>query len=291
MELRASALKVLCITDPTDKVQALHALWALHTADVVHAISITNDAPEKRRLGLNARMSLDVAAVFSTEGLQVPGRPEKPLLCPPQHVPTRSVHTDAGLAAMVHAICHIEFNAINLALDAIWRYANLPDVYYLDWLKVAYEESTHFALLQALLQNMGHTYGDFEAHDGLWAMCEKTALDAVARMALVPRTLEARGLDATPLIQAKLYQSQSEHAKNLLPILDIILRDEVGHVAVGNQWFRWLCVQQGLDPLLHYPTLVKLHAAPRLKPPFNHDARLRAGFTQAEIDWLLAQRV
>jgi uncharacterized ferritin-like protein (DUF455 family) len=110
-------------------------------------------------------------------------------------------------------------------------------------------------------------------------------------MALVPRTLEARGLDATPLIQAKLHLSNSAHAIALQPILDTILRDEVDHVAVGNHWFRWLCAQQGLDPLTHYPVLVTKHAAPRLKPPFNKEARLRAGFTQAEIDWLLAQRV
>lgn len=268
MELRSSALKVLCICNPTEKVQALQSLWA---------------RPQD--------LMLDKDMVLKTQGLQLPGRPEKPQLCPPHQVPTRSVHTDAGLAAMVHAICHIEFNAINLALDAIWRYPHLPEAYYLDWFKVAHEESTHFVLLRNLLQSMGFDYGDFEAHDGLWAMCEKTAHDVLARMALVPRTLEARGLDATPLIQAKLHGSPSPHAQALQPILDIILRDEVGHVAVGNHWFRWLCAQQGLDPLQHYPALVNEHAAPRLKPPFNHEARLRAGFTPSELDWLLAQRV
>ena len=268
MELRSTALKVLCISDPHSKVQALQSLW--HERQAV---------------------ALDTQTVFSTQGLVVPGRPDKPLLCPAQQVPKRSVHTESGLGGMVHAICHIEFNAINLALDAIWRYPHLPQAYYQDWFKVAYEESTHFELLHGLLHQMGQAYGDFEAHDGLWAMCEKTADDVLARMALVPRTLEARGLDATPLIQAKLQGAASAHAPSLLSILDIILRDEVGHVAVGNHWFRWLCAQQGLDPLQHYPALVKRHAAPRLKPPFNHEARLSAGFTQAEIDWLLAQRV
>ena len=276
MELRASALRVLCLTDPHSKVQALQALWAAHTQS--HPVQAE-------------QLHLDTQVLLSTEAVQIPGRPARPLLCPPQQVPNRSVHTEAGLAAMVHAICHIEFNAINLALDAMWRYPQLPEAYYLDWFKVAYEESTHFGLLQGLLNNMGHSYGDFEAHDGLWAMCEKTADDVLARMALVPRTLEARGLDATPLIQAKLHLSTSAHAQALLPILDIILRDEVGHVAVGNHWFRWLCDQQGLDPLQHYPALVVRHAAPRLKPPFNNEARLRAGFTPDEIDWLLAQRL
>jgi uncharacterized ferritin-like protein (DUF455 family) len=236
-------------------------------------------------------LTLDTSSLLDASGLNVPGRPARPALKTPQQVPKRSVHTEAGLAAMVHAICHIEFNAINLALDAIWRYPGLPAAYYQDWFKVAFEESTHFQLLHHLLAQMGHSYGDFEAHDGLWAMCEKTAHDVLARMALVPRTLEARGLDATPLIQAKLQGSASAHAQALQPILDIILRDEVGHVAVGNHWFRWLCDQQQLDPVAHYPLLVQRHAAPRLKPPFNHEARLRAGFTSAEIDWLLAQRL
>jgi uncharacterized ferritin-like protein (DUF455 family) len=195
------------------------------------------------------------------------------------------------LAALVHSVCHIEFNAINLALDAVWRFAGLPPAYYQDWLRVAYEESTHFELLQALLSDMGHAYGDFAAHDGLWSMCEKTADDVLARMALVPRTLEARGLDATPLIQAKLLLSTSPHAQAFQPVLETILRDEVGHVAIGNHWFRYLCTEQGLDPLAHYPLLVQRHAAPRLKPPFNTPARLAAGFTQEEIDWLMAQRL
>jgi uncharacterized ferritin-like protein (DUF455 family) len=289
MELRASALKVLCISDPCDKVQALQSLWAMHTAQPIQpdgfACNMAAQGPDSFGLFLNAQTQL------STAGLVVPGRPDHPRLCPPQQVPTRSVHTDAGLAAMVHAICHIEFNAINLALDAIWRYPDMPTAYYLDWFRVAYEESTHFVLLQDLLQQMDHAYGDFEAHDGLWAMCEKTADDVLARMALVPRTLEARGLDATPLIQSKLNLSQSVHAKAFKPILDTILHDEVGHVAIGNHWFRWLCAQQQRDPLMHYPALVKKHTAPRLKPPFNQEARLRAGFTQEEIDWLMAQRV
>ena len=268
MELREAAYRVLCETQATDKVQAVQQLWL-----------------ERKRL------SLDVQAPLQDTSHTAPGRPDQPLLQNPQHVPQRSVHTDKGLAALVHSVCHIEFNAINLALDAVWRFAGLPPAYYQDWLRVAYEESTHFKLLQNLLGKMGHAYGDFAAHDGLWSMCEKTADDVLARMALVPRTLEARGLDATPLIQAKLLLSPSPHAAAFQSVLETILRDEVGHVAIGNHWFRYLCAEQGLDPLTHYPLLVQRHAAPRLKPPFNTPARLAAGFTQDEIDWLMAQRL
>ena len=266
--MREAAFSALCETQAADKVQAVQLLWAQR-----HTLAIDTQA---RKQDANHK---------------APGRPDKPLLQNPQHVPQRSVHTDKGLAALVHSVCHIEFNAINLALDAVWRFAGLPEAYYQDWLSVAYEESTHFVLLQNLLNQMGYVYGDFAAHDGLWSMCEKTADDVLARMALVPRTLEARGLDATPLIQAKLLLSASPHAMAFQSVLGTILRDEVGHVAIGNHWFRHLCGEQGLDPLSHYPFLVERHAAPRLKPPFNASARLAAGFTQAEIDWLMAQRL
>jgi len=290
MELRSAALTVLCISDPDAKVLALQSLWKAHGQTSTHGMPSQHRTGDGNQVMLAEGLSLDTQKIFSCEGLVVPGRQCRPLLCPPQQVPNRSVHTELGLAAMVHAIGHIEFNAINLALDAIWRYPQMPAAYYFDWFKVAYEESTHFAWLANLLQTMGHRYGDFEAHDGLWAMCEKTAEDVLARMALVPRTLEARGLDATPLIQSKLHLSNSAHARTLEKILETILRDEVGHVAVGNHWFRWLCAQQGLDPQVHYPVLVTHHASPRLKPPFNEEARLRAGFTADEIDWLMAQR-
>ena len=192
---------------------------------------------------------------------------------------------------MVHAICHIEFNAINLALDALWRFDGLPDAYYQDWALVAKEEAHHFSLLRAHLQGMDAKpdgtprwdYGDFAAHDNLWAMCAQTSDDIVARMALVPRTLEARGLDATPLIQAKLRQVGTPDALRAVAILDIILHDEVDHVAIGNHWYRWLCERDALDPVAHYAVLTERYKAPKLKPPFNEPARLRAGFTRDEI--------
>jgi uncharacterized ferritin-like protein (DUF455 family) len=192
----------------------------------------------------------------------------------------RSPATPEGRAALLHAIAHIEFNAINLALDAVFRFAGMPVAFYADWLRVASEEALHFSLLRGHLQDMGRDYGDFDAHDGLWAMTARTAHDIVARMALVPRTLEARGLDATPPLQAKFAQAGDARA---VEILGVILRDEVGHVAIGNHWYRWLCEREGLDPASHYAALVQRHAAPRLRPPFNVEARRAAGFTAQEI--------
>ncbi|OYU72751.1 MAG: hypothetical protein CFE45_39215, partial [Burkholderiales bacterium PBB5] len=187
--------------------------------------------------------TLDAAAVLPSPAT-LPGRPPRPVLVPADQVPKRSPFTTAGRAALLHAVCHIEFNAINLALDAVWRFAGLPEAFYRDWLQVAGEEALHFTLLREHLRTLGHDYGDFDAHDGLWRMTEATQDDIVARMALVPRTLEARGLDATPPMQARLAKAGDLRA---VQILDVILRDEVGHVAIGNHWYRWLCAQRGLD--------------------------------------------
>ena len=259
MDLRRLALEALCLTDPPAKAAATQALWAQRDALVI-----------------------DPAAVLA-EPPGLPGRPARPALVTASTVPPRSPFTLAGRAALLHAIAHIEFNAINLALDAIWRFDGLPRDYYLDWLKVAAEEATHHGLLVEHLATLGHAYGDFEAHDGLWTMTRLTAGDFVARMALVPRTLEARGLDATPPIQAKLKRAGDLRA---VEILDVILRDEIGHVATGNRWYAWACARAGLDPVAHYPELVRQYAAPRLRAPLNLPARRAAGFTEAELTWL-----
>lgn len=218
--------------------------------------------------------------------LDLPGRPERPALLRHTEVARRSPASAEGRAILIHAIAHIEFNAINLALDAAWRFDGMPRSYHTDWLLVASEEARHFRLLREHLRSQGHDYGDFPAHQGLWTMCEKTQHDVLARMALVPRTLEARGLDATPQIQAKLRQVGTPDALAAVAILDIILRDEVGHVAIGNHWYRWLCEREGLDPETHYGALVQQYEAPRLKPPFNTSARRSAGFTDTELRWL-----
>jgi uncharacterized ferritin-like protein (DUF455 family) len=226
---------------------------------------------------------IDLAAEASRSPIDQPGQPDKPELIPPQQVPRRRADTLPGRAALVHALAHIEFNAINLALDAAHRYPGMPPAYYADWLSVADEEAQHFELLSTHLATLGYAYGDFPAHNGLWDMALKTAHDPLVRMALVPRVLEARGLDATPLIVDKLKAAKDTR---MVEILAIIERDEIGHVAIGNRWFSWLCMARGLEPEATFRQLLVDYDAPPLKPPFNLAARRKAGFSEPELDWL-----
>lgn len=222
---------------------------------------------------------LDAQAEFETASV-LPGRPLKPDLVSPLSVRKRTMNTTEGRAVLIHALTHIEFNAINLALDAAWRFAGMPRDYYADWLQVAAEEAYHFTLLNDHLQTLGHCYGDFPAHNSLWEMAEKTRGDILARIALVPRTMEARGLDASPALRAKLAQAGDHEAA---AILDIILRDEIGHVAIGNRWFNYLCDQRGLPPEASYEALAARYQAPTLRGPFNIEARRAAGFSESEL--------
>jgi uncharacterized ferritin-like protein (DUF455 family) len=210
-----------------------------------------------------------------------PGRPAKPELISALLVEKRKLSTVEGRAALLHALAHIEFNAINLALDAVYRFRDLPQDYYEDWLRVADEEAYHFSLLRAHLKSLGYEYGDFSAHNGLWDMAVQTAHDPLVRMALVPRVLEARGLDALPAIMHKL---GSVGADDAAAILAIILRDEVGHVAVGNRWYAYLCAQQGVEPVATFRRLLREYNAPKLRKPIHVEARIAAGFTSAEMD-------
>lgn len=225
---------------------------------------------------------IETAQLLTTSHI-IPGRPAKPDLVSPRGVKKRAMNTIEGRAALIHALAHIEFNAVNLALDAIWRFANMPAQYYADWLKVASEEAYHFGLLSAHLQHLGYEYGSFDAHNSLWEMVDKTKADVLARMALVPRTMEARGLDASPPLRAKLMQAGDHAAAD---ILTIILHDEIGHVAIGNTWYNWICEQRGLDPIATFKVLCVEYQAPKLKPPFNMQARREAGFSDAELSLL-----
>ena len=214
-ELRHAALRLLCLTDPVQKAAAVRSLDA-------------------------AALPVDVSVPIA-EPPGLPGRPQRPRLVPPKDVPTRSPFTTEGRCALLHAIAHIEFNAINLGLDAVWRFAGMPEAFYRDWWRVASEEALHFTLLREHLVSLGADYG-------LWTMARRHA-----------RAVE---------------------------ILGVILRDEIGHVAIGNRWYRFVCERDGLDPLALYPALVERHGAPRLRPPFNDAARRAAGFSDSEIAYL-----
>jgi uncharacterized ferritin-like protein (DUF455 family) len=279
-ELRQLALRWLCEPDPASKTAGVQALRA---AFLEGKIGLNLRAEWRAHL-MAAEKSVGPRSVGPRSvGPQLPGRPERPELVAPTEVKRRKLSNPAGRASMIHAIVHIEFNAINLALDAIWRFDGMPPQYYADWLQVAQEEAYHFSLLREHLGVLGYDYGDFPAHNGLWELAERTADDVLARMALVPRTMEARGLDATPAIQARLQQAGDVAAS---AILDIILRDEIGHVAIGNRWFGWLCEQRGLAPVACFADLAERYRAPKLRAPFNLQARRAAGFSEVELTLL-----
>jgi uncharacterized ferritin-like protein (DUF455 family) len=259
--LAERTLHCLLLADPDAKIAALNALHADWQKGIVPFVD-----------------SIEPAQIIAT-----PGRPEKPALVPPQKVARRSAGTRAGHAALIHALAHIEFNAINLALDAAYRFRELSRDYYTDWLQVAFEEAYHFNLLRGHLRTLGYDYGSFSAHDGLWEMAVKTAHDPLHRMALVPRLLEARGLDASPAIITKLRNIGDARGAQ---ILEIILRDEIGHVRIGNRWYEYFCAQRGVEPAEEFQKLLQEYGASRPRPPFHKEARRAAGFSEVELRYL-----
>jgi uncharacterized ferritin-like protein (DUF455 family) len=222
---------------------------------------------------------------FPVEAIGAPGRPVRPELVDASRVPRRRLGSEAGRAALIHAIAHIEFNAINLAIDAAYRFRGMPSEFYQDWVSVAVDEARHFGLLQNRLKDSGLEYGDFPAHNGLWEMAEKTAGTCLLRMALVPRVLEARGLDVTPGMIERLTGAGD---KETVAVLEIILQEEIRHVAIGTRWFRYCCEQEELEPLATFLELLERHYASPLRGPFNLEARFEAGFTPQEMAALTA---
>lgn len=216
--------------------------------------------------------------------IEIPGRPDKPELVSPSSLKQRKLGSELGRATLIHAIAHIEFNAINLALDAVYRFRNMPDEYYTDWIQVAFEESYHFSLLIKRLYELGYQYGDFPAHNGLWEMTLKTDHSVMIRMALVPRVLEARGLDVTPGMMIKLEKAGDIQTVNALKI---ILRDEIGHVAIGSRWFKYCCALNKLDYEQTFRELLQEYMGGKLRGPLHTEARIQAGFSQEEIDELV----
>lgn len=246
--------RALELSDPAGKCAAAEALYAIEQPDYGDR---------------------DVAVAPIGE----PGRPERPELVDPGRLPRRRLGTLEGRAALIHAIAHIEFNAINLALDAAYRFRHMPERFTLEWLSVAADEARHFRLLHGRLRDLGHRYGDFPAHDGLWEMARKTAHSCLARMALVPRVLEARGLDVTPGMIERLRAAGDQPT---VEILEIILEEEVRHVAIGSEWFRQCCRHEEVEPLPTFLRLLDTYFG-KPKPPFNVAARLQAGFTHEEL--------
>ncbi|KAF1709390.1 hypothetical protein CSC70_11335 [Pseudoxanthomonas kalamensis DSM 18571] len=256
--LFAAAAECLAAADPADKV-----------------------ALTQRRAAAFARGELEIPSdAPPPQPIRMPGRPAKPRLVHPRELPRRGFGSVEGRGAFIHAIAHIELNAIDLGWDAVYRFRGLPAEFYADWIGVAHDESRHFVLLRDRLRELGYDYGDFDAHNGLWEMCEKTAHDGLARMALVPRVLEARGLDVTPGMIVRLRELGDEATAG---ILEIILREEVAHVAAGSRWFRWYCAQRGIEPLQRFRELLREYASGYLRGPFNLQARLQAGFDEDEL--------
>ncbi|HEX7369348.1 MAG TPA: ferritin-like domain-containing protein [Rhodanobacteraceae bacterium] len=256
-----AAKRCLDCADPDAKVALTRGTWsALRDGDV----SLDDDGAMPVPIG-------------------VPGRPSKPRLVMPREVPQRGLGSKEGRAALVHAVAHIEFNAINLAWDAVYRFRGMPDDYYRDWVKVAHDEARHFTMLSSRLAQLGHAYGDFDAHNGLWEMAVKTADSCLARMALVPRVLEARGLDVTPGMIARLCSVGDDATA---AILEIILREEVPHVAAGTRWFRWCCDRESCDPDATFTALLAEYVPTGLRGPFNLEARRAAGFRDHELAML-----
>lgn len=257
-ELYAAATECLATADPQEKCAKTRAYAAAFFA---------------------GRLPIDPESP-SPAPIRFPGRPERPRLVHPKHLPKRGLGSLKGRAAFLHAIAHIELNAVDLAWDAVYRFRDFPPGFAEDFVRTADDEARHFQLLAARLAELGHAYGDFDAHNGLWEMAEKTAHSALARMALVPRVLEARGLDVTPGLIERLRDVGDEGS---IAVLEVILREEVAHVAAGSRWFRWLCEREGLKPWPTFAGLVRAYGSQAVRGPFNLEARRAAGFDEEEI--------
>ncbi len=249
------------LTDVDEKLALTHQVWQAHIAG---ELTFTSDR-----------------SVLPIEQVTFPERPE---LLAPRQMPRRKLTTPAGVAAFFHAIAHVEFVAIYLAWDILYRFRGLPEQFYLDWLRVADEEAQHFALIRTHLRVMQLDYGDLPAHSGLWDHAKDTAEDLSGRLAMVPRCMEARGLDVTPALIEK-FSILGDDAS--VAILERILTDEVGHVELGSYWFKFVCQQRGFEPEAKYRELIdQYYVGGKPKGPFNRELRKVAGFSDAEIDWL-----
>ncbi|MGF6175695.1 ferritin-like domain-containing protein [Ensifer sp. 4252] len=249
------------------------AVEAIGAADLAVKTELAQEAARRwQRRALSLRSPLDRPVPLR------PGRPEKPVLTPPTQVKKRSLGSLKGRIALLHSIAHIELNAVDLALDIVARFASesVPNSFFDGWMKVAFEEAKHFRMVRQRLNDLGADYGDLPAHDGLWQAAHDTRNDLTARLAVVPLILEARGLDVTPALQARMRETGDFETA---AVLDVIYEDEKGHVAVGAKWFRFLCARERKDPAATFQQLVRANFRGPLKAPFNDIARAEAGLT------------
>lgn len=251
------------------------ALRALKCCSFAHKVQLIEQLQQETGSGV-----FDCDSDIAVHRVSDPGRPALPIQVHPSEVPRRRLGSVSGRIGLIHAVAHIEFNAVNLSLDAIYRFRGMPRDYYRDWVRVASEEATHFALLNSRLNDLNSQYGFLPAHGGMWMMAVETDYDVMARMALVPRVMEARGLDVTPAMIAKL--SAANDPATVL-ILQRILAEEIDHVRIGNRWFQYICEQRKLDALSAFGNLLRKHGRIALRGPFNRQARLQAGFTESEL--------
>lgn len=261
--IRAACLGVLRAADPEQKCAAAAEAYAL-------ALSVDGDAAGAEPLP------------------DRPARPDAPRLVPPGEVPRRRLGSVSGRIALLHALAHIEFNAVDLAFDMAARFSGAvreagldARAFALDWIRIGAEEAAHFRLVASRLAALGAAYGDLAAHDGLWAAAERTRHDVLARLAIAPMVLEARGLDVTPAMADRL--SEADDAESAA-VVRKIFEDEIGHVAAGVNWFDAIARVRGEAPRAAFRRLVENHFAGGLKPPFNDNARARAGLPRAYYD-------
>lgn len=253
--------RIILLSDATQKCAATQTL-----ADSLSDYQYSHDAPIKE--------------------IPTPGYPENLKLVAPRELKRRSIQHQDGRNVLMHAVAHIEFNAINLALDAAYRFRDQPLTFYQDWINIAADEARHFGLIRHYLNNNNCDYADMPAHNGLWDMALSTQYDVVARMALVPRVLEARGLDVTPGMIKRLNGVGDQAA---VGILEVIYQDEIGHVKTGSDWFFYQCELRKLEPRSTFRAMVDEHLHGELKGPFNLAARLQAGFDEIEMQQLEKQ--
>lgn len=250
----------------------------LHQQDIDSKLTNT----EKAWL-LQSRGELSYASEHEPLSIAVTQFPDRPKLLDPHAMPRRKFTTPAGICAFFHAIAHIEFIAIYLAWDMLYRFRGMPEKFYQDWLSVAYEESVHFGLIRERLRKMDCDYGDLPAHQGLWDIATETTDDLLARLALVPRYLEARGLDVTPAMIEKFSKLGDQQS---VAVLTRILNDEVGHVRLGSDWFDYVCQQRNLESEQAYRQLLTSRLKGKPRGALNKELRKQAGFSDAELVWL-----